>query len=87
MRFDYTAGKFMTGNAAILHVAARDLEVGAADAGDRDADDTLARRRDGVRVVAAKLQMMIECQGAHSERFKQKNRREGYPAVRREFNC
>ena len=58
-RFDYAAGEFMARHAAILHVAAGDLQVGAADAGDRDADDTLAPRRYRIGIVGAKFQIAI----------------------------
>ncbi len=82
LRFDHAAGEFMPRHSAILHVAARDLEVGPADAGKRDAHDTLARVRDGVGIVAAKFQFAIEDQRMHKyERFKQKSRRVGYPTA------
>jgi hypothetical protein len=67
-RFDYAAGEFMTRHSAILHVAAGDLQVGSADAGDSDRNDTLTRRRNGIGTVAAKFQIAIEYQRAHKAR-------------------
>jgi len=75
VRFDYAADEFMTRHSPKLHVAAGDLEVGSADAGERDADDTLARRRNGIGIVGAKFQIAIEYQRAHRARFKQKSSR------------
>src|SRR5258708_5308854 len=48
--------KLMARYAAIVHVAARDLEVGATDSGERYADDTFSRRLDGLGIVGAKLE-------------------------------
>src|SRR5580692_4624320 len=76
LRLDHAAGEFMPRHSAILHVAARDLEVSPADAGERDADHALAARSDGVGMVAAKFQLAIENQCAHKcDRLKQKSRR------------
>src|SRR5208282_4478136 len=77
IRFDYAAGEFMTRHAAILHVAARDLQVGSADAGDSDANDTLARRRCRIGIVAAKFQIAIEYQRAHKDRTIQTKKPQG----------
>src|SRR5208282_5603558 len=67
-RFDHPPGEFMTRHSPILHVAAGDLQVGSADAGDSDSDDTLTRRRNGIGIVAAKFQIAIEYQRAHKDR-------------------
>src|SRR5208337_618670 len=67
-RFDDAPGEFMTRHSAILHVAAGDLQVGSADAGDSDSDDTLVRRRNGIGTVGAKFQIAIEYQRAHKLR-------------------
>ncbi len=67
-RFDHAAGEFMTRHSPILHVAAGDLQVGSADAGDFDPNDTLVRHRNGIGIVAAKFQIAIEYQRAHKDR-------------------
>ena len=86
LRFDHAAGEFMTRHSAILHVAARDLEVGPANAGDETRTMLSPGRRDRIGIVAAKFQVAIEYQRAHKcDRFKQKSRRVGYPTAQTRF--
>ena len=59
------ADELMAGDAAVGHVSARQLEVGAAYPGHPHPHDTLARRRRGIGMVVADSQFAIEHQRAH----------------------
>src|SRR5271163_2906552 len=59
------ADELMARDAAITHVAARQLDVGAAYTGHRDADQALARRGRRLGDVGAEAQLVIEVKRAH----------------------
>ena len=69
--------ELMARDAAVLHVAAGNFEVGAADSGEADLDDTLARHRDRIGIVGAQVELAVEEQGAHGTALKQKSRGDG----------
>jgi hypothetical protein len=76
-RLDDTADELVAGHAAVFHIAAGDLEVGAAEAGENDFDDALARGRDRIGIVGAQLETAIKDQGALGNALKQKSRAGG----------
>ena len=75
VRLDDAADELVPRHAAVCHVAAGDFEIGAADAGEADLDDTLARSRPRIGIVGAQLQPAVENQGAHGNGLKQKKPR------------
>jgi len=69
IRMHHVANEFMARDAAKIHIAARQLEIGAADAGQINPHDTFARHRLRIGIVLLQAQAVIEDERAHRSRI------------------
>jgi hypothetical protein len=64
-RLDHLAHELVAKYSSIVHVAARELDIGTAYSGQPHFNDALARTRPRIRTIGSYAQLVIEYQGAH----------------------